>query len=75
MQHISKQQLTRINYEQLFAFKVSELVKKRKKLRINQNEMATITSCSLRKIQLFENYKCFDAFLIYAYKTHFNKYE
>jgi predicted transcriptional regulator len=62
------QELIRTDYEQLFAFKVVDLVKMRKKLRVRQYELARVAECSLRKIQLFENHKCFDAYLLYVYK-------
>ena len=73
MKQITNQQLIRLDYEQMFAAKVKRLVEMRKKLRINQTELASFCSCSLRKIQLFETHRSMDAFLLYAYKQKLNK--
>ena len=47
--------------------KVESLKEKRKNLRISQYEIARQAKCSLRKVQLFENHKSLDAFLLYVY--------
>ena len=60
------------NYLVLFYSKVQILVELRKKLCISQSEIARVTDVSLRKIQMFENYKSNDAYLIYCYKKILN---
>ena len=60
------------NYLVLFYSKVQILVELRKKLHISQSEIARVTDVSLRKIQMFENYKSNDAYLLYCYKEILN---
>lgn len=60
-------QLLRNNYEDAFKRKAQNFAHKRKALSIPQYEIARITNKSLRTIQQFENGRCFDAFLLYAY--------
>ena len=60
------------NYLVLFYSKVQILVELRKKLCISQSEIARVTDVSLRKIQMFENYKSNDAYLLYCYKEILN---
>lgn len=67
MQTLNKEQL-RFNYDALFYSKVQNLVEIRKTLRISQSMVAFRCGVSLRTIQNFENYKCKDAYLLFAYK-------
>lgn len=66
-------QLLKTNYAALFCHHVQSLVFRRNNLRISQQHMAHKIGVSLRTIQNFENYKCQDAYLIWAYKQIFNK--
>lgn len=67
MQNTIKQEL-RFNYEIKFYSQVQNLVITRKNMRINQNTMSVKSGVSLRTIQNFENYRCLNAYLLYAYK-------
>lgn len=71
METLNKQQL-RFDYEINFFSQVQNLTIKRKNLRVNQSIMAFKTGVSLRTIQNFENYKCKNAYLLYAYKQILN---
>lgn len=71
METLNKQQL-RFDYEINFFSQVQNLTIKRKNLCINQSMIAFKTGVSLRTIQNFENYKCKDAYLLYAYKQILN---
>lgn len=70
----SKNQLLKSNYVSLFYHHVQYLVYKRKSLRLSQSRMAYEAQVSLRTVQNFENYKCHDAYLIYAYKQIFKEH-
>lgn len=69
---IVKNQDFKNNYLLLFYSKVQKLVQKRKNLHISQTEISRVTNVSLRKIQMFENYKSNDAYLLYCYKEILN---
>lgn len=64
---IDYQQLI-LEYDSIFYNRVQNLVIKRKNLGINQSKMSFYTKKSLGTIQNFENYKCKDSFLLFAYK-------
>lgn len=70
MQNIDKQQI-RNNYEMKFMCLVNELTLKRKKLRINQSRMAYYAGVSLKTIQNFENFECYDYYFIHVYREVF----
>ena len=59
------------DYELIWCSKVQNAVLKRKKLGITQFQIAYRLGKSVSTIQNFENYKCKDGFLIYAYNTLF----
>jgi len=63
----------RINYDANFLNDVQNVVYMRKNLRISQSRMAFILKCSLKTIQNFEAYKCYNYFFIFAYKEIFAK--
>lgn len=58
----------RSDYLHLFHFKVLQVIEMRKKLRVTQFTMSHKIGVSLKTIQNFENHRCFDGFLIFAYK-------
>ena len=61
-------QQIRMEYDMKFCKLVQDLTIKRKKLQVNQNTMAVKCNVSIRKIQLFENFKSTDYFLVFAYR-------
>ena len=61
-------QQIRIEYDLKFCKLVQDLTIKRKELQVNQNTMAVKCNVSIRKIQLFENFKSTDYFLVFAYR-------
>lgn len=68
----NKNQQLRAKYDLRFFGLVQDLVIKRKFLRVNQNKMSVLCGVSLRTIQNFENYRCKDYFLIFAYREILN---
>ena len=62
MQNIKDEYIVR------FMQQVQFLVAQRKEQNFTQNDMAVILGVSLKTIQNFENYRCFDGFLIFGYK-------
>jgi len=62
-------------YLALFCIKVQDLVIRRNILRVTQSQMAYKCKVSLKTIQNFENYRCTDAYLIFAYKRILEKTE
>ena len=67
MEYINKEVL-RTEYMARFLTMSQELIEKRKNLRINQNTIACKIGVSLKTVQNFESFKCFDYYLIFAYK-------
>lgn len=72
MELTDKQTELRSEYQMRFYSKVQELTQKRKKLRVTQFQMSRLAGCSERKIQLFENYKSLDYYLIFIYESILN---
>ena len=60
-------EILREEYTRQFASKIQSLVSKRQKLNIPQIEIARLISKSERTIQNFENGRCLDCYIIYAY--------
>ena len=62
----------RSDYLHLFHFKALQVIEIRKNLRVTQFEMSYKIGVSLKTIQNFENHRCFDSFLIFAYRELLN---
>jgi DNA-binding XRE family transcriptional regulator len=60
MQNIKDEYIVR------FMQQVQFLVAQRKEQNFTQNDMAVMLGVSLKTIQNFENYRCFDGFLIFG---------
>jgi len=68
MQTISKQdvELIKTDFMLRWCGKIQELTKLRRS-KMSQSDMAFLSSRSLKTIQRFENYSCFDAELMFIY--------
>ena len=61
-------QKLRSEYTAKFCNKVQKLVAKREEMCISQSIIADMAGKPLRTIQKFENYGCFDYYLIFVYE-------
>jgi len=58
-------------YNTILLAQTQEVALRRKEFRITQEEMAFRCGVTMKTIQNFENYKFNNAYLVWAYKEHF----